>query len=210
MWLAAFTIVAASIIALTKDNLKARLAYSTISQLSYITLGIALATSMGVLGGGMHIAMHAVGKITLFMCAGSIYVATHKTNISQMTGLGRTMPITFFAFFIGAMSIIGLPPLAGSWSKWLLIVGRRCRPASHDRRSCTQFLVEHRLPYAGGCQRVFPAIARHGHPNQNDRGSFIVLAAARHHRCRLSDPVLLRRGIAGFPDAIGDTVRMKK
>lgn len=123
MWLAAFTIVAASIIALTKDNLKARLAYSTISQLSYITLGIALATSMGVLGGGMHIAMHAVGKITLFMCAGSIYVATHKTNISQMTGLGRTMPITFFAFFIGAMSIIGLPPLAGSWSKWLLIVG---------------------------------------------------------------------------------------
>ena len=123
MWLAAFTIVAASIIALTKDNLKARLAYSTISQLSYITLGIALATSMGVLGGGMHIAMHAVGKITLFMCAGSIYVATNKTNISQMTGLGRTMPITFFAFFIGAMSIIGLPPLAGSWSKWLLIVG---------------------------------------------------------------------------------------
>jgi len=123
MWLAAFTIVAASIIALTKDNLKARLAYSTISQLSYITLGIALATSMGVLGGGIHIAMHAVGKITLFMCAGSIYVATHKTNISQMTGLGRTMPITFFAFFIGAMSIIGLPPLAGSWSKWLLIVG---------------------------------------------------------------------------------------
>jgi multicomponent Na+:H+ antiporter subunit D len=108
---------------LTKDNLKARLAYSTVSQLSYITLGMALATSMGVLGGGMHIAMHAVGKITLFMCAGSIYVATHKTNISQMTGLGRTMPITFFAFFIGGMSIIGLPPLAGSWSKWLLIVG---------------------------------------------------------------------------------------
>ena len=123
MWLAAFTIVAASVIALTKDNLKARLAYSTVSQLSYITLGMALATSMGVLGGGMHIAMHAAGKITLFMCAGSIYVATHKTNISQMTGLGRTMPITFFAFFIGAMSIIGLPPLAGSWSKWLLIVG---------------------------------------------------------------------------------------
>lgn len=123
MWLAAFSIIAASVIALTKDNLKARLAYSTISQLSYITLGMALATSMGALGGGMHIAMHAMGKITLFMCAGSIYVATHKTNISQMTGLGRVMPITFGAFLIGALSIIGLPPLGGSWSKWLLIVG---------------------------------------------------------------------------------------
>jgi len=64
-----------------------------------------------------------MGKITLFMCAGSIYVATHKTNISQMTGLGRIMPITFGAFLIGALSIIGLPPLGGSWSKWLLIVG---------------------------------------------------------------------------------------
>ena len=57
------------------------------------------------------------------MCAGSIYVATHKTDISQMTGLGRAMPVTFFAFFIGALSIIGLPPLGGSWSKWLLIMG---------------------------------------------------------------------------------------
>ncbi|MFD2857344.1 proton-conducting transporter membrane subunit [Seohaeicola zhoushanensis] len=71
----------------------------------------------------MHIAMHAMGKITLFMCAGSIYVATHKTNISQMTGLGRAMPVTFIAFLVGALSIIGLPPLGGSWSKWLLILG---------------------------------------------------------------------------------------
>ncbi len=123
MWLAAFSIIAASVVALTKDNLKARLAYSTVSQLSYITLGMALATSMGALGGGMHIAMHAMGKITLFMCAGSIYVATHKTDISQMTGLGRMMPITFGAFLIGALSIIGLPPMGGSWSKWLLILG---------------------------------------------------------------------------------------
>jgi multicomponent Na+:H+ antiporter subunit D len=123
MWLAAFSIIAASVIAMTKDNLKARLAYSTVSQLSYITLGMALATSMGALGGGLHIAMHAMGKITLFMCAGSIYVATHRTHISQMTGLGRAMPITFAAFLIGSLSIIGLPPLGGSWSKWLLIVG---------------------------------------------------------------------------------------
>ena len=123
MWLAAFSILAASVIAMTKDNLKARLAYSTVSQLSYITLGMALATSMGVIGGGLHIAMHAFGKITLFMCAGAIYVATHKTNISQMNGLAKAMPITYGAFLIGALSIIGLPPLGGSWSKWQLMVG---------------------------------------------------------------------------------------
>ena len=106
-----------------QDNLKRRLAYSTVSQLSYITLGVALASSMGAIGGGMHIVTHAFGKITLFMCAGAIYVATHKTEISQMRGLGRAMPFTFIAFGIGALSIIGLPPLGGSWSKWLLMVG---------------------------------------------------------------------------------------
>jgi multicomponent Na+:H+ antiporter subunit D len=123
MWVAAYSILAASIVAMQQDNLKKRLAYSTVSQLSYITLGMALATQMGAIGGGVHIAMHAMGKITLFMCAGAIYVATHKTEISQMTGLGRTMPITFAAFGIGALSIIGLPPLGGSWGKWLLMVG---------------------------------------------------------------------------------------
>ncbi|MBL6778485.1 MAG: monovalent cation/H+ antiporter subunit D family protein [Rhodobacteraceae bacterium] len=122
IWLAAYSIIAASFVAMTKDNLKARLAYSTISQLSYITLGVALATSMGVMGGGLHMVTHAMGKITLFMCAGSIYVVTHKTEISQMTGLGRRMPVTFIAFLIGSLSIIGLPPFAGSWSKWLLIL----------------------------------------------------------------------------------------
>ncbi len=123
MWLAGFSVLTASLIAMTKDNLKARLAYSTVSQLSYITLGMALATSMGVIGGGLHIVTHAVGKITLFMCAGAIYVATHKTEISQMDGLGRKMPWVFGAFTIGALSIIGLPPMAGSWSKWALMVG---------------------------------------------------------------------------------------
>ena len=123
MYVAAFTIIAASLVALTKDNLKARLAYSTISQLSYIVLGAAMATSAGVLGGSMHIAMHAFGKITLFFCAGAIYVAAHKTNISDMRGIGRTMPITMTAFFIGALSIIGLPPMGGAWSKWFLALG---------------------------------------------------------------------------------------
>jgi multicomponent Na+:H+ antiporter subunit D len=123
MWLAAFSVLAASIVAMRADNLKRRLAYSTVSQLSYITLGMALATSMGIIGGGLHIAMHALGKITLFMAAGSIYVATHRTEISQLDGLGRAMPVTFAAFLVGALSIIGLPPLGGSWSKWLLILG---------------------------------------------------------------------------------------
>ena len=123
IWLAAFSILSASIVAMTKDNLKARLAYSTISQLSYITLGLALANSLGVLGGALHIATHALGKITLFMCAGSIYVATHRTNVSELDGLGRIMPITFGAFLVGAVSIIGLPPFGGSWSKWLLVLG---------------------------------------------------------------------------------------
>ena len=122
-WVASFTILAASLVALTKDNLKARLAYSTVSQLSYIVLGAALATSAGVLGGGLHIAMHAVGKITLFFVAGAIMVTLHKTEISDMDGIGRQMPITMACFAIGALSIIGLPPLGGSWSKWFLLLG---------------------------------------------------------------------------------------
>jgi multicomponent Na+:H+ antiporter subunit D len=122
-WVAGFTMVTAALIAMTKDNLKARLAYSTISQLSYIVLGAALATEYSVIGGAMHIAMHAFGKITLFFCAGAILVATHKANISDMAGLGRRMPFTFGAFLIGAFSIIGLPPLGGSWSKWYLALG---------------------------------------------------------------------------------------
>ena len=122
-WAAAFTLLVASLVAMTKDNLKARLAYSTVSQLSYVILGGALATSMGVIGGSMHIAMHAMGKITLFFCAGAIYTATQRTEISQLDGLGRLMPFTFGAYLVGALSIVGLPPLGGSWSKWLLMVG---------------------------------------------------------------------------------------
>ena len=122
-WIAAATLLLASLVAMTKDNLKARLAYSTVSQLAYVVLGAALANSWGVIGGSMHIAMHAMGKITLFFCAGAIYTAAHKTEISQMAGLGRVMPFTFGAFLIGALSIIGLPPLGGSWSKWYLMLG---------------------------------------------------------------------------------------
>lgn len=119
-YMAAMTILLASLVAMRKDNLKARLAYSTISQLSYIVLGAMMATGLGIIGGGMHIVMHAFGKITLFFCAGAIMVASHKTEISQMRGLGRKMPITFICFLIGSLSIIGLPPFGGVWSKWYL------------------------------------------------------------------------------------------
>ncbi len=123
IWVAAGTILIGSCVALTKDNLKARLAYSTISQLAYIVLGALLATDLAVLGGGMHIVMHAFGKITLFFCAGAILVGAHKTDISQMRGLGRRMPFTMTAFLVGSLSVIGLPPLGGAWSKWNLALG---------------------------------------------------------------------------------------
>ena len=118
-----FTILMASIIALSKDNLKARLAYSTVSQLSYIILGVALLTPTAIEGGLIHIANHAFSKITLFFCAGAIYVAAHKKNISEMGGLGRTMPFTFAAFGIASLSMIGAPPVAGFVTKWKLLVG---------------------------------------------------------------------------------------
>jgi multicomponent Na+:H+ antiporter subunit D len=117
------SLLLASLIALTRDNLKARLAYSTISQLAYVVVGAALAGSTGILGSGLQIATHAAGKITLFFCAGAIYVASHKTEISEMAGIGRKMPVTMLAFLVGSLSIIGLPPFGGMWSKWLLALG---------------------------------------------------------------------------------------
>lgn len=123
LWVAFATMLIASVIALSKDNFKARLAYSTISQLSYIVIGAALANPIAALGGALHIVTHAFGKITLFFCAGAVYTRTKFTNISQLDGLGKQMPFTFTAYTIAAISIIGLPPLVGSWSKWFLVDG---------------------------------------------------------------------------------------
>ncbi len=122
-YVVSFTIVVASIIALTKDNLKARLAYSTVSQLSYVILGAVLLTPSSMVGGIMHIANHAFSKITLFFCAGSLYCAAHKTEISQLSGIGKKMPWTMAAFFIASLSMIGVPPAAGFNSKWYLALG---------------------------------------------------------------------------------------
>ena len=120
---ASATIVIASLIALRQDDLKRRLAYSTVSQLSYVVLGGALATSAGVVGGAMHIATHAFGKITLFFCAGAIYTAAHKRLVSELDGIGYRMPVTMGAFAVGALGLIGLPPFAALWSKWYLVAG---------------------------------------------------------------------------------------
>ena len=122
IFVASASLLVASFIALSRDNLKARLAYSTVSQLAYVVLGAALATTSSVIGSGLQIAMHAAGKITLFFCAGAIYTAHHLTEVSQMAGIGRKMPVTMLAFFVAALSIIGVPPLGG-WSKWTLALG---------------------------------------------------------------------------------------
>ena len=122
-WFVSFTILVASLVALSKDNLKARLAYSTVSQLSYIILGVALLTPAAIEGGLLHIVSHAFAKITLFFCAGAIYVASRKKDISEMKGLGRAMPLTFGAFAVASLSMIGVPPAAGFVSKWYLLTG---------------------------------------------------------------------------------------
>ncbi len=121
--IASITILVSSAIALSQDEFKRRLAFSTIGQLSYIVLGAALLSPKGVTGGMLHIAMHAFGKITLFFVAGAVFVATGRKYISQMVGIGYRMPVTMGAFLIGALSIIGLPPTGGFISKWYLVLG---------------------------------------------------------------------------------------
>jgi len=129
MVIASATIIISSLVALSQDNLKRRLAFSTIGQLGYIVLGAAIATDRGQGGAVLHIAMHACGKITLFFCAGAIFVATGKKYVSELRGIGRKMPLTMGAFMIGALSVIGLPPLGGFISKWYLALGALDRDA---------------------------------------------------------------------------------
>ena len=117
------TIIIASLMALSRDNLKERLAFSTISQLSYIILGAVLLTPSAMIGGIIHITNHAFSKITLFFCAGSIYVSAHKTEISQLNGIGKKIPWTMAAFTIATLSMIGVPPASGFITKWYLVIG---------------------------------------------------------------------------------------
>ena len=123
LYVSGTTIIIASIIALRSDNLKRRLAYSTISQLSYVIMAAAILVPLSIAGAALHIAAHAFGKITLFFAAGSIYTAAHKTKVSQLNGIGRRMPWTMGAFAVGSLSMIGLPPTVGFVSKWYIVLG---------------------------------------------------------------------------------------
>lgn len=121
--LTAFTIITASCIALTRDNFKARLAFSTVSNLSYIILGVTMLSPAAIVGGLIHISMHAFSKITMFFVAGSVYVSSHKTEISQLNGIGRKMPVSMFSFLLATLSMIGIPVFAGFVSKFYLVEG---------------------------------------------------------------------------------------
>lgn len=123
VWIVGFTVIVASVVALNQDNLKRRLAYSTIGQLSYVVLGAVILAPLSVTGAALHVIAHAFGKITLFFAAGSIYTSCKKTEVSQLDGIGHRMPITMAAFSIGALSMIGVPPAVGFISKWYLMMG---------------------------------------------------------------------------------------
>lgn len=119
----AASLLLASVQAWRADHIKQRLAYSTVSQLAYVSVAACLLLPHALLGGALQILAHAFGKITLFFCAGAIYTAAHKQYVSELDGLGWKMPVTFAAFLIAAFSIIGLPPGAGSWVKWYIAIG---------------------------------------------------------------------------------------
>ncbi len=121
--LAGVTILFASVIALSQDNLKRRLAYSTISHLSYIVLGASLLTSNAMTGAIVHLVNHAFLKITLFFCAGAIYVTTGCERVSELAGIGRRMPLTMTAFAVGSLGLVGVPPFNGFVGKWHLCLG---------------------------------------------------------------------------------------
>ena len=123
VYVTAFTIITASIVALRQSNLKRLLAYSTIAQLSYVVMSAAVLKPFAEIGAMTHMVAHAFGKITLFFAAGAIYTAAKKTEIHQLHGIGRRMPWTMTAFTIGALSMIGVPPTGGFVSKWFILAG---------------------------------------------------------------------------------------
>jgi multicomponent Na+:H+ antiporter subunit D len=123
LYAAAFTIITASLVAIRQTNIKRLLAYSTIAQLSYVVMATAILKPLAEVGAALHMVAHAFGKITLFFAAGAIYVASKKTEIHQLRGIGRRMPWTMAAFTIGALSMIGVPPTAGFVSKWYILAG---------------------------------------------------------------------------------------
>jgi multicomponent Na+:H+ antiporter subunit D len=139
--IASFTMIVGSFFAIAQDDLKKRLAYSTISQLSYIILGAALLTENGIRGAMLHIPFHGYMKITLFLCAGAIMVATGKRKISEMGGIGKTMPITMLAFSVAALGMVGIPPVAGFISKFYLCLGAWAVPSPYGMMFLAVILI---------------------------------------------------------------------
>ncbi len=121
--ISAATIIIASLFALKENNLKKLLAYSTVSQLSYVVFGVLILAPLSIAGAILHILAHAFGKITLFFAAGSIYSVSKKTKIDELKGIGWRMPWTMGSFSVAALSMIGVPPLAGFLSKWYFLLG---------------------------------------------------------------------------------------
>lgn len=122
-WFAVATILLSSLVAMRQDNLKARLAFSTVGQLSYIVLGISVLATYSIAGALFHIAAHAFLKITLFMCAGAIFVTAGLSNISDMHGLVKRMPVTCVCFTAASLGIAGMPLMAGFVSKMNILEG---------------------------------------------------------------------------------------
>jgi len=122
-YFSSFTVIVSGMYALAQDNLKRRLAFSTINNLAIIVMGASLLTPSAIAGSIFHMGSHGFMKITLFFVAGAIYVKTHKENVSELDGLGRQMPLTMGAFAIGAMGVAGTPPICGFISKWYLAMG---------------------------------------------------------------------------------------
>ncbi len=123
LFITSFTIITASLIAMTRDDFKARLAFSTVANLSYIIIGVAMFSPSGILGGIVHITMHAFSKITMFFVAGAVYVCAHTKKISELDGIGKKMPITMFSFALATLSMVGIPAFAGFISKFNLALG---------------------------------------------------------------------------------------
>ena len=211
VYVAGFTVVASSIVALRQDNLKRLLAYSTIGQLSYIVLAAMVLTPLAEIGAAIHMVAHGVAKITLFFTAGAIYVAAGKTRVSELDGIAHRMPWTLTAFAVGALSMVGVPPTAGFVSKWYIIAGafqndlyfvlRGAHPVHGPQRGVLP--ADHSpgvLPARDGGAEVRPrrgALAHgrgtgvHGHPDaavlllqRAGRGPGEIHREARHERPR--------------------------
>jgi multicomponent Na+:H+ antiporter subunit D len=199
---AGFTLIAASVVALRSDNLKRRLAYSTVSQLSYVIIAAAVLAPLSVAGAVLHIAAHAFSKITLFFAAGSIYTASGKTEVSQLDGIGRRMPWTMGAFTVGALSLIGVPPCVGFVSKWYILQGvfaAELWPVAAVLLASTLLNAAYFLPivHAAFCRP--PAGEAHGEAPLPIVLALTVTAAATIALFFMPEvPLALARGVAGL------------